>query len=149
MFVDDDRDPYNQVKSWWNRSGAESCRTPRESLFALLGLAGGSGAGSYSVGKGTLVFDGSSPAALSYRPDGAARVREAGPRRPVPRPGSSIVRPTTSFSAAALIVIGVGLEGCPVRYGPRAPRPFHRSVRTAKSDREVRQADPRPGKLFV
>src|SRR5271157_3266180 len=33
VFVDDDRDPYNTVKSWWNRAGAQSFRTPRESLF--------------------------------------------------------------------------------------------------------------------
>ena len=112
VFVDNDRDPYNQVKSWWNGPGAESCRTPRESLFALLGLAGGSGAGSYSVGKGTLFFDGSSPAALSYLPDGSVKVRE-------------LVR--AACAAAKLeyretdhmvlrrgpYLIGVGLEGAP------------------------------------
>ncbi len=94
----------------WRRCG--ELPYPRESLFALLGLSQGTGAGSYPVGKGTLVFDGSSPAALSYRPDGSVRVRE-------------LVR--TACTAAKLeyretdhmvlrrgpYLIGVGLEGTP------------------------------------
>ncbi len=75
VFVDDDRDPYNQVKSWWNSGGAESFRTPRESLFALLGLSPDAAVGTHAVGKGNLIFEAASPAALSYRKDGGDRVR--------------------------------------------------------------------------
>ncbi len=38
VFIDDDGDPYNQVKSWWNQPGPDSHRTPREALFAAMGL---------------------------------------------------------------------------------------------------------------
>ncbi len=40
-----------------------------------MGLPPGAGPGSHAVGKGNLIFEASSPAALSYRPDGAVRIR--------------------------------------------------------------------------
>jgi hypothetical protein len=112
VFVDDDRDPYNVVKSWWNRAGAESFRTPRESLFSLLGLPRGAGPGSHAVGKGTLVFEASSPAALSYRQDGAARVREL--VRGACAAAKLEYRETNHIVLRrGPYVIGVGLEGPP------------------------------------
>ena len=39
VVCDDDTDPYNAVREWWNSDGRH-CRTPREDLFAQLGLAG-------------------------------------------------------------------------------------------------------------
>ena len=42
----------------------------------MMGLAPRAGPGSHTVGKGTLVFDASSPAALADRKDGAERVRD-------------------------------------------------------------------------
>jgi hypothetical protein len=112
VFVDDDRDPYNDVKSWWNQAGPEGARTPRESLFSSMGLSRDNMSGSYQVGKGNLVFDSSSPAALSYRKDGAGRVRELVRRacaaaRLAYRETNHIVLRRGPY------VVGVGLESSP------------------------------------
>jgi hypothetical protein len=74
VFVDDDRDPYNHVQGWWNPP-PDSGATPRQALFAQLGVDRNAAAGSYRVGKGALLYDTASPAALSYRPEGADHVR--------------------------------------------------------------------------
>lgn len=74
VFVDDDRDPFNGVRAWWN-TAPNSYAAPRAALFAHLGLAAGTEPGAHRVGKGTLVYDVTSPAALTYRPDGADHVR--------------------------------------------------------------------------
>jgi hypothetical protein len=37
VVCDDDTDPYNAVREWWNSDGRH-CRTPREDLFTQLGL---------------------------------------------------------------------------------------------------------------
>src|SRR5581483_2882409 len=39
VVVDDDRDPYNHVRSWWN-TAPHSYSTPRQHLFEQLGLPG-------------------------------------------------------------------------------------------------------------
>lgn len=76
IFVDDDRDPYNGVRSWWNdASKGMKYRTPREHLFEQLGLARDAGPGMRRVGPGWLLFDRSSPAALAHRREGADHVR--------------------------------------------------------------------------
>jgi hypothetical protein len=112
VFVDDDRDPYNTVKSWWNLTGTGGPRTPRESLFASMGLPRDARPGSYAMGKGNLIFDSSSPAALSYRKDGAGRVRD------LARQASSAARLEYRESNHIVLrrgpyVIGVGLEAAP------------------------------------
>ena len=76
VFIDDDRDPYNSVQGWWKQDGSQAYHSPREALFAMMGVALNIGAGSHSVGKGTLIFDVSSPAALAYRKEGASGSRE-------------------------------------------------------------------------
>jgi hypothetical protein len=76
VFIDDDHDPYNHVKSWWNQTGADAHRTPREALFTTMGLSHDAKPGSFAVGRGTLVFDRSSPAGLTYQKEGASHVRE-------------------------------------------------------------------------
>jgi hypothetical protein len=76
VFVDDDRDPYHAVKSWWNRPGASSYRIPREALFATMGIPRGAKPGLFTVGKGTVIFDAASPAGLTYRREGAGHVRD-------------------------------------------------------------------------
>jgi hypothetical protein len=112
VFVDDDRDPYNAVQSWWNRSGAESFRTPRESLFALLGLSPCAWPGSHAAGKGTLVFEASSPAALSYRQDGAKLVRQL-VSKACAAAGLGYRETSHIVLRRGPYVIGVGLEGPP------------------------------------
>lgn len=76
VFVDDDRDPYNAVKSWWNKEGSSPGRTPRQALFSLMGMAPETKPGVHKFGKGAVVFAAASPAALSYRKDGAGMVRD-------------------------------------------------------------------------
>ncbi len=76
VFVDDDRDPYNAVRSWWNDSAkGMNYRAPRQHLFEQLGLAKDAKPGVHRVGAGWLIYDASSPAALSRRQDGAGHVR--------------------------------------------------------------------------
>jgi hypothetical protein len=71
-FVGGDDDPYNGVRSWWNdASKGMRYKRPREHLFEQLGLAKDAAPGSYKVGKGTVIFDATSPAAMTYRADGA------------------------------------------------------------------------------
>lgn len=75
VFVDDDKDPYNQVRAWWNTAPRHD-PTPRAALFAQLGLSGATGPGTFPVKRGALIYDVASPAALTYQPDGADHVRD-------------------------------------------------------------------------
>jgi len=73
VVVDDDHDPYLAARDWWNAAPLKY-RTPREHLFAQLGLESGA-TGAHRVGHGMVVYSALSPAALTYRPDGADTVR--------------------------------------------------------------------------
>lgn len=73
VVVDDDKDPFNSVRDWWNEGGL-SFKTPREHLFKVLGLAADS-RGMNHVGNGIVLFESASPAALTYQPDGSDRIR--------------------------------------------------------------------------
>jgi hypothetical protein len=73
VVVDNDQDPYNRVREWWNQAPLHY-QTPREHLFAALGLRPDE-TGLRRVGKGFVLRDAASPAALTYRPDGADHVR--------------------------------------------------------------------------
>jgi hypothetical protein len=66
---DDDRDPYNAVREWWNRDG-RTFATPREHLFETLGLNREMKPGLHRVGKGRLFWERGDPAALAASPDG-------------------------------------------------------------------------------
>lgn len=70
FVVDDDRDPYNAVREWWNDEGRRG-RIPRQDLFEKLGLdplEKGNGPNAsfaeYSVGKGWVLWMKQSPMAL-------------------------------------------------------------------------------------
>jgi hypothetical protein len=73
VVVDDDRDPYCAVREWWNAAPL-AYKTPRQHLFAALGLAPDA-VGLHRVGRGVVLREAASPAALTYRADGAERVR--------------------------------------------------------------------------
>jgi hypothetical protein len=73
---DDDSDPYNSVREWWNRDG-RSHATPREHLFETLGLNSQTKAGLHRVGKGRIFWERGNPAALAALPDGDARLLAA------------------------------------------------------------------------
>jgi hypothetical protein len=73
VVVDDDHDPYNAARDWWNTAPL-SYRTPREHLFAAFGLPVGA-TGAHRVGRGMVVYDAVSPTALTYKTGGADILR--------------------------------------------------------------------------
>jgi hypothetical protein len=75
IVIDDDHDPFNTVREWWN-SGDMRYVTPRHHLFDKLGLAHDA-TGQHKVGQGTVVFESDSPSRLSRTDGGADRVRVA------------------------------------------------------------------------
>ena len=75
VVVDDDSDPYNAVREWWN-TDPHSYKTPRQHLFETLGISKDA-SGVHKVGRGVVVREAVSPAALTYEGDGAERVRKA------------------------------------------------------------------------
>ena len=75
VVVDDDSDPFNQVREWWN-TGDRHDTTPRLDLFRQLGLPP-EPAGVQRVGKGTVLLVRRSPGELSHDKNGAAVVTDA------------------------------------------------------------------------
>ncbi len=84
VVCDDDTDPYGTVREWWNSEGRHY-RTPREDLFAQLGLGGDrSGEASNTqaqlspkiieVGKGGVIWMHQDPAGLAASAEGDAQV---------------------------------------------------------------------------
>jgi hypothetical protein len=73
--IDDDRDPFNTVREWWN-TGDLHYATPRHDLFARLGLPPDA-EGKRTVGRGTVVYEKKSPSQLSRTRGGADTVRGA------------------------------------------------------------------------
>jgi hypothetical protein len=73
VVVDDDSDPYNTVREWWN-TAPRSYKTPRQHLFESLGISSDA-SGVHRVGRGVVVRKALSPAALTYMADGAETVR--------------------------------------------------------------------------
>lgn len=75
IFLGDDSDPYNAVKAWWNDSSkGMKFEAPRAHLFEQLGVGKDASTGTHVIGKGMLVYDQRSPAALSRQQDGAIQV---------------------------------------------------------------------------
>ena len=75
VVVDNDRDPYNAVREWWNKAPL-SFRTPRAHLFQELGIPDNA-TGLHRVGRGVVVRKALSPAALARKGHGAETVRKA------------------------------------------------------------------------
>jgi hypothetical protein len=73
VVIDDDGDPYNAVREWWNTAPL-SYGTPRQHLFAKLGIPKDA-MGLHKVGKGVVLREALSPAALTYKEDGAETIR--------------------------------------------------------------------------
>jgi hypothetical protein len=73
VVLDNDDDPYNAVREWWN-TPPNSYKTPRKHLFAQLGIPL-DGSGLFHVGRGVILSERVSPAALTYRADGGDTVR--------------------------------------------------------------------------
>ncbi len=107
VVIDDDQDPYNAVREWWN-SGPLSYTTPRQHLFAKLGIPENA-TGLNKVGKGVVVRQALSPAALTYKEDGAEAVRKS-----VLAAASSVKLPWKEVSSLVLrrgpYVVASGLD---------------------------------------
>jgi hypothetical protein len=73
VVVDNDDDPYNAVREWWN-TAPNAFTTPRQHLFAQLRIPADA-SGLFRVGKGVVLSERVSPAALSYESDGGETVR--------------------------------------------------------------------------
>ena len=73
VVADNDDDPYNAVREWWN-TAPNTYSTPRQQLFVKLGLTKDA-SGMFRVGKGVVVSARLSPAALTYEKNGADTVR--------------------------------------------------------------------------
>jgi hypothetical protein len=76
VVVDDDSDPYNHVREWWNSDGKKFA-APRLELFAGLGLADKSFDSPNMMlpaGKGTVCWLHRNPAELAAGPEGDAEV---------------------------------------------------------------------------
>jgi hypothetical protein len=76
IVVDDDGDPFNRVREWWN-TGSRHYGTPREELFEQLGLMDKSFATEpkpVRVGKGFVTWLRENPANLASTAQGDARV---------------------------------------------------------------------------
>ncbi len=73
VVVDNDDDPYNSVREWWN-TAPNSYKTPREHLFAQLHIPIDA-AGLFHIGRGVVLSERVSPAALTYQSDGSDTLR--------------------------------------------------------------------------
>lgn len=79
VVVDDDTDPYNKVRDWWNSDGSNYA-TPREHLLEQLGLVGKRtlAAGEFAkVGKGGVLWLRENPANLAASAEGDTRLIQA------------------------------------------------------------------------
>jgi hypothetical protein len=74
IVLDDDKDPYNRATDWWNSDGNHFA-TPRDHLFEVLGLPP-SAIGLHAVGKGYVLYESQSPAAITYLPNGGSVVHD-------------------------------------------------------------------------
>jgi hypothetical protein len=73
VVVDNDDDPYNQVREWWN-TAPNAFVTPRQHLFAQLGIPADA-TGLFRVGRGVVLSERVSSAALTYQSNGGDTVR--------------------------------------------------------------------------
>lgn len=75
IFADDDKDPYLQVKEWWN-TGGRNFTTPRSHLFELLGWqkpAEESPVETHSIGKGSVILIRENPSNFANSAEGHDR----------------------------------------------------------------------------
>jgi hypothetical protein len=80
IVCDDDADPYNQVREWWNSNGLHYA-TPRQDLFHQLGLAenldrSGQPYETARVGDGAVLWLRENPARMASRINGDVRLIE-------------------------------------------------------------------------
>jgi len=114
VVVDDDKDPFNTVRDWWNE-GKFTYKAPREHLFEALGLPADT-RGLHRVGNGVVLFEAASPAAMTYQPDGSERIRSLAKQAaeavklPWTESAALVVRRGPYLVAAGLEESGAGLQ---------------------------------------
>jgi hypothetical protein len=75
VVCDDDGDPFNSVREWWNTNG-QHYATPRQHLFEQLGLSKDDPNPS-PVGKGQVIWIHKDPSAIAASSDGGALLADA------------------------------------------------------------------------
>ncbi len=79
VVVDDDRDPYQRVREWWNEEG-KTKRLPRQHLFAALGIEDGQFTTNFlapstvTVGQGAVTWVRQSPVPFALSAEAARRL---------------------------------------------------------------------------
>ncbi len=77
VMLDDDKDPYNHVREWWNDDGKTS-RIPRQDLFERLGVADTSfqpdGTSVVKVGRGAVLWLRENPVRFALTKEGDGRL---------------------------------------------------------------------------
>lgn len=77
VMVDDDKDPYNHVREWWNNDGKNN-RIPRQHLFAALGVKDEDFSKEpvpvIAVGKGAVIWLRESPVPFALSVEADARL---------------------------------------------------------------------------
>ena len=77
IFTDDDQDPYNHVREWWNDQG-KTKRIPRQHLFATLSLKDDQFTDKpVKVGKGSVIWLRENPVKFALSEAGDARLAAA------------------------------------------------------------------------
>jgi hypothetical protein len=74
VVCDDDGDPYNAVRDWWNTGGMKYS-TPREHLFEQLGLKGPSSE-TNRMGKGIVIWMHENPTAIAANAESESRLAD-------------------------------------------------------------------------
>ena len=107
VIMDNDSDPYNAVREWWNEGG-NNYATPRQHLMETLGL-NKDFVGGQKVGQGFVIREAVSPAALSYQKNGDEVLRAA-----TQRAAAAIGLPWRESNALVLsrgpFVVAAGLD---------------------------------------
>lgn len=69
IYLGDERDPYNRVKSWWNQ-GEYKYEAPQQQLFELLEIGKNPKSGTYDCEEGKVIIYKENPEAIAHREDG-------------------------------------------------------------------------------
>jgi hypothetical protein len=121
VVVDDDRDPYNHVREWWNDQGRND-RTPRGDLFARLGVSSGefpeSPCEAKSVGKGAVYWARESPVAYASTWSGSVRFADLAATA-VRRAGLTWTTASAMVLRRGPYVIAAGLDESPIGGAPK------------------------------
>ena len=110
---DDDGDPFNSVREWWNTNGLHYA-TPRQHLFEQLGLAKDE-ANSSSVGKGRVIWIHRDPAQIAGSPDGDTALVDAVRTEAQKMESSAVAHPQWSETNCLVLrrgpyIIAAGLD---------------------------------------